>query len=359
MTITQQLTLLAVLLLTSKGAAGVTGSGFIVLAATLSAVGGVPVAGLALILGIDRFMSEARALTNLVGNGVATVVIGKWTGDLDATKLHQRLTNETTNDAEEPEAVLDEGYPQRPKKRQAEMLKAELLEIIANGENSGVEFKRDDIRPEQLAREIVALANFQGGRIILGIEDDGTISGLQQKNTQEWVLNVFRDKVFPQIIPFYEELKLDNQHRVAVITIAPGVSKPYMLKHNNREEVYIRMGDRSELASREQQLRLFESGGLLHLEVLPVAGTALATLDLQRLYYYLSDVIRDTEVPQSDSQWQERLVGLGLMAPDGWGNTVCSIAGLLCLASIPGAIYANQVCASWRLLESIRSIKHR
>ena len=71
------------LLLTSKGAAGVTGSGFIVLAATLSAVGHVPVAGLALILGIDRFMSEARALTNLIGNGVATVVVGKWCGELD------------------------------------------------------------------------------------------------------------------------------------------------------------------------------------------------------------------------------------------------------------------------------------
>ena len=76
MTLAQQLTLLAVLLLTSKGAAGVTGSGFIVLAATLSAVGHVPVAGLALILGIDRFMSEARALTNLIGNGVATIVVG-------------------------------------------------------------------------------------------------------------------------------------------------------------------------------------------------------------------------------------------------------------------------------------------
>ena len=75
------------LLLTSKGAAGVTGSGFIVLAATLSAVGHVPVAGLALILGIDRFMSEARALTNLIGNGVATVVVAKWTGDLDTERM--------------------------------------------------------------------------------------------------------------------------------------------------------------------------------------------------------------------------------------------------------------------------------
>ncbi len=87
-----QLTLLAVLLLTSKGAAGVTGSGFIVLAATLSAVGTVPVEALALILGIDRFMSEARALTNLIGNSVATIVVGKWTGDVDDAILRRQLT---------------------------------------------------------------------------------------------------------------------------------------------------------------------------------------------------------------------------------------------------------------------------
>ena len=107
MTLVQQLTLLAVLLLTSKGAAGITGSGFIVLAATLSAVGGVPVAGLALILGIDRFMSEARALTNLVGNGVATLVVAKWTGDLDMQRLQQGLDQPTVQEAQEPEEILD------------------------------------------------------------------------------------------------------------------------------------------------------------------------------------------------------------------------------------------------------------
>lgn len=91
MTLTQQLTLLAVLLITSKGAAGVTGSGFIVLAATLASVGDIPVAGIALILGIDRFMSEARALTNLIGNGVATLVVAKWSGELDTEQLKQCL----------------------------------------------------------------------------------------------------------------------------------------------------------------------------------------------------------------------------------------------------------------------------
>jgi aerobic C4-dicarboxylate transport protein len=91
MTLTDQVTLLIVLLLTSKGAAGVTGSGFIVLAMTLSALGTLPVAGLTLILGIDRFMSEARALTNLVGNGVATIVVARWCGALDERKLHEEL----------------------------------------------------------------------------------------------------------------------------------------------------------------------------------------------------------------------------------------------------------------------------
>ncbi len=107
MTIMQQVTLLLVLLLTSKGAAGVTGSGFIVLAATLSAVGHVPVAALALILGIDRFMSEARALTNLVGNGVATIVVAKWTNELDMKRLHAGLDNESWVEAQEPEQLIN------------------------------------------------------------------------------------------------------------------------------------------------------------------------------------------------------------------------------------------------------------
>jgi aerobic C4-dicarboxylate transport protein len=117
MTLAQQLTLLGVLLLTSKGAAGVTGSGFIVLAATLSAVGAVPVAGLALILGIDRFMSEARALTNLVGNGVATVVVGRWCRAVDVARMRRHLDQETAEEAEAPEKVLieeEEGGKLRP-----------------------------------------------------------------------------------------------------------------------------------------------------------------------------------------------------------------------------------------------------
>ena len=209
------------------------------------------------------------------------------------------------------------------------MLRQELEELIANGESSGVEFKRDDVRPEQLAKEIVALANVQGGRILLGVEDDGRITGLQRADAQDWVLNVFRDKVHPQIIPFYEEVRLDEDLRVGVISLAAGISKPYVVRHNGREDIYIRMGNRSEIASREQQLRLFETGGLLHAETLPVAGTNIDSLDLDRLDFYLRHIIQDPDMPGDGTEWQQRLLGLGLMAEDGLGHQTASIAGVL------------------------------
>ena len=91
LTLRQELTILGVAMLTSKGASGVTGAGFITLAATLAVVPSIPVAGLALILGIDRFMSEARSLTNFIGNGVAAVVVSRWENELDMAALKREL----------------------------------------------------------------------------------------------------------------------------------------------------------------------------------------------------------------------------------------------------------------------------
>jgi aerobic C4-dicarboxylate transport protein len=91
-----QLTVLGVAMLTSKGASGVTGAGFITLAATLAVVPSIPVAGLALILGIDRFMSEARSITNFIGNGVATIVVARWENELDKGRLAAELSGRTS-----------------------------------------------------------------------------------------------------------------------------------------------------------------------------------------------------------------------------------------------------------------------
>ncbi|BAL23491.1 RNA-binding domain-containing protein [Azoarcus sp. KH32C] len=216
------------------------------------------------------------------------------------------------------------------------MLKSELLEVIANGENSGVEFKRDDVRPEQLAKEIVALANFQGGKVLLGVEDDGSISGVQRPDLEAWVMDVvFGRYIHPLILPFYEELVLDDDKRVAVVSVTQGSAKPYVVRNNNREEIYIRVGSTSRLATREQQARLFESGGMLHAEMLPVSGTSFESLDSARLEDYLVNIAGDPEAPSTIDDWEQRLQGLGFLVARDDGRPVCTIAGLVLFGRSP------------------------
>ncbi|WP_257288570.1 MULTISPECIES: RNA-binding domain-containing protein [unclassified Endozoicomonas] len=214
------------------------------------------------------------------------------------------------------------------------MLKSELLEIIANGENSGVEFKRDDIRPEQLAVEVVAMANLKGGMLLMGVEDDGSISGIERDKHEEWVMNAIADKVHPMLLPYYEEVQLDSDHRIAVISFTEGVSKPYVLRHKGREDVFIRVGSTSRRASREQQARLFACGGVLHTEALPVAGSSYNSLDQERLSDYLKNVLSEPDIPQNKSSWINRLVGLGFMT-EGVSSPVCTVAGMVLFGISP------------------------
>ena len=216
------------------------------------------------------------------------------------------------------------------------MLRAELFEIIANGENSGVEFKRDDIRPEQLAREIVAMANLRGGVVLVGVEDDGTISGIQRDDLETWVMDtIFGRYVHPMLLPFYEVIALEDGKRVAAISITMGTSKPYVLRHNGREDIYVRIGSTSRLADRDQQARLFQMGGLLHGETLPVSGTTLHSLDRERLQDYLLALAGDRELPTTDQAWLGRTVGLGFMTEVSGAAPVCTIAGLLLFGRTP------------------------
>jgi ATP-dependent DNA helicase RecG len=216
------------------------------------------------------------------------------------------------------------------------MLQAELLALIANGENSGVEFKRDDLRPEQLAKEIVALANLQGGQLLLGVEDNGTVSGVARPDLERWVMDtVFGRYIHPLILPFYEEVAMDNGNRVAVISVTQGVAKPYVVRQNDREDIYIRVGSTSRLATREQQARLFESGGMLHAELLPVSGTRLEDLDQARLTDYLVNIAGDESAPGDPASWAQRLTGLGLMTAGQQGLSVCTMAGLILFGHSP------------------------
>ena len=216
------------------------------------------------------------------------------------------------------------------------MTKSELLELITNDENSGVEFKSDDLRPEKLAKEVVALANFQGGHILVGVEEDGTITGIMRADLERWVMDtVFGRYVHPMILPFYEEIQVDDQHRVAVITISQGATKPYVVRHRDREDIYVRVGSTSRLASREQQARLYAIGGMLHPELLPVSGSGLFDLSLERLADYLSTIVGYQTLPTSDKSWGERLCGLGFMVERQDGPPLCTIAGLVLFGHAP------------------------
>lgn len=210
------------------------------------------------------------------------------------------------------------------------MLKHELLEIIANGENSEIEFKRDDIRPEQLAKEIVAFANTYGGKLIMGIEDSGIISGIQRADLEPWVMDTVCGRyIHPALVPKYEEIQVDAKQRVAVITVPMGISKPYVVRNNDREDFYIRVGSISRLASREQIVRMSAAGGMLHVETLPVPRTSLKSLDKARLENYFRDILAEPSLPQNEDEWILRLEDMGFMTGNAEQGKLCTIAGLV------------------------------
>ncbi len=214
------------------------------------------------------------------------------------------------------------------------MKREDLLELIENGENSGVEFKRDDIRPEQLAREIVALLNLKGGRILLGLDDDGAIRGADRPDLETWVMNVCTDLVHPRVIPYYEEVRIDDR-RVAVVTLEVGNAKPYVLRHKGDEIPFIRIGSTTRKASREDMMRLFQSGGFLHVETLPVSGTRFKDLDSRRIADYFSRVRKLHPLPETPGAWKELLINMELMTDGGGDEPRCTIAGLVLFGRKP------------------------
>ena len=180
------------------------------------------------------------------------------------------------------------------------MLKSDLLELIAQDEGAKLEFKRDDERPDTFAKEIVAFANMNGGTVLVGVEDDGRISGIQRNNLQEWLMDtVIGRYVHPFILPDYEEISVEGK-RVAVVKIPQGNGKPYVLKHKDREDIYVRYGNTSQLAGREQQARLFDLGGLLSAEKFPVYGSSISELDAHRYTEYFRDIL--IQSPDEDLQ---------------------------------------------------------
>ena len=203
------------------------------------------------------------------------------------------------------------------------MTKTELRELIANDENSGVEFKVDTVDIRKLAKELVAFANFQGGRVLLGVDDDGNVRGLTRtdppvqaedegverrtyQRLEEWVMQVCRDKIRPEIVPYFEIIRdVAPDCDVAVIQVERGWNVHHVW-HNQHRTYYIRVGSSSREASTEELARLFQQRGSVRPELRPVSGTSIADLDRRRLTDYF-DQIRAQSAPVSrpSEEWHK------------------------------------------------------
>jgi ATP-dependent DNA helicase RecG len=213
--------------------------------------------------------------------------------------------------------------------------KTELLEIIRNGENSGVEFKRDTINNASLAKELVALSNAWGGYIFLGVDDDGAIVGLTRANLEEWVMTTCRDKIRPEIIPFFEVLHdVEAGKNVVVIRVERGWTVHHRW-HNNHRTYYIRVGSESREASQEELGRLFQQRGAFRAELRPVSGSGLQALDRERLVDYFGRVRgQETPADHDEAGWRTLLVNTEILSDES-DTYPCTMAGLLLFGKEP------------------------
>ena len=202
--------------------------------------------------------------------------------------------------------------------------KTELRELIEHGENSGVEFKRDEIDHRALAKELVAFANLQGGRVLLGVGDDGRVHGLTRsdppmqaeegaaaprgyRKLEEWVMQACRDKIRPELIPRFEVVRdVEPGRDVAEVRIDRGWGVHHVW-HNQHRTYYVRVGSSSREASPEELGRLFQQRGAFRLELRPVSGTSIRDLDRRRLRDYFEQV-REQEAPVSapSEEWRRK-----------------------------------------------------
>lgn len=218
------------------------------------------------------------------------------------------------------------------------MNRTELEDLIRNGENSGVEFKRDDVQPERLAKEMAAFLNLKGGHILLGVEKDGTVSGLTRspEKAEEWVMEVARVHLRPPAIPFWETVAWDEGKIVGIVSLpADAPDKPYKARRGSAWVTQVRVGTTTRDATNEEEARLYMQAGHLQYDRKPVPGATFDDLDLRRLVNYFRDVRRQAAPEETDREsWVRLLVNTELMVDDR-GRAMPSAGGLLLFGRQP------------------------
>lgn len=219
------------------------------------------------------------------------------------------------------------------------MNRAELIEIVRRGENSGVELKSDRVSTESLAKEIAALLNLEGGYILLGVEDDLSVSGLNvdPRQREEWVMQVARDRVHPGLNPYWETLEWEPGIVVGVISLpADAPDKPYKIRQGGAWVTPVRAGTITRFATREEEQRLYQRGDWLRYGLKPVPRAQLADLNRMLLRDFLTRVQGgDAPDDQDVIQWEQLLCNLAL-AMSAAGRIVPTVDGMLLFGRDPG-----------------------
>lgn len=215
----------------------------------------------------------------------------------------------------------------------------ELADLLRGGENAAVEFKRDDVRPERLAEAITAMLNHGGGRVLLGVEDDGSVSGLtrEPRAAGEWVMQVARDRVQLATAPAWETVEWEGGAVVGVISL-PGdaPNKPYKAKRGSVWVTRVRVGATTREATREEEERLYQRSGRVAFGLKPVPRAGIGDLDMRRLRDYFGRVLGGDAPSGGDAEQWETLLRNMDYATEADGRVRPTMDGMLLFGADPG-----------------------
>lgn len=205
-----------------------------------------------------------------------------------------------------------------------------VLQLIAQGENAQVEFKSGDVRPDSIAREITAFANTLGGTLLIGVEDNGVISGIKTNSLNEWLANISRNNIIPAITIDIDHLLIDNKI-VCMVTVPKGKDKPYQTLDG---KYWLRIGSTNRTATKEELSRLFQQAGLVHFDTAPVTDTGVEGIDLRLVDHYYQTYY-ETDFLNLSAEEQLNLLNNADILTELEGKQVITVGGLLMFGKYP------------------------
>lgn len=224
------------------------------------------------------------------------------------------------------------------------MKNSELIEVLRNGESSKVEFKTEDVHPNALAEEIVAFANFEGGTILIGVDDNGSVRGCTRKDIEEFIVNICRNNIRPSIIPIIERIIFEDK-----IIFAIGVQRGETAYSTNKGRFFIRVGSTKQTPSQQELLRLFQKRNILQFDETPVLKASTASIDILKINDYLTRLGQSPVHDENEKTIENELVNLSVLI-EIEENRYPTVGGILAFGKNPQRYFRSYtiMCGAYR-----------